>query len=122
MLTGSPKLANIVVAAAVSQPNPSPKFQAHNIPPIKSIPKKNQSSSYTNCYSPMNNPHKSHNNNSVNGNLLNAYAKEKAIKEKGFYLHPSPAITPRKVEPRLLHLFPVTSPRVCQVLQILHFE
>ncbi|CAI0468711.1 unnamed protein product [Linum tenue] len=38
---------------------------------------------------------------------------EKAIKEKGFYLHPSPATTPREAEPpRLLPLFPVTSPRV----------
>ncbi|KFK44697.1 hypothetical protein AALP_AA1G291500 [Arabis alpina] len=35
--------------------------------------------------------------------------EEKAMKEKGFYLHPSPVSTP---EPRLLPLFPVTSPRV----------
>ncbi|KAK6133413.1 hypothetical protein DH2020_032825 [Rehmannia glutinosa] len=40
-----------------------------------------------------------------------AEAEEKAIKEKGFYLHPSPANTPRDSEPRLLPLFPVTSPR-----------
>ncbi|XP_044495883.1 VQ motif-containing protein 4 [Mangifera indica] len=39
-------------------------------------------------------------------------AEEKAIKEKGFYLHPSPSTTPRDAEPRLLPLFPVTSPRV----------
>ncbi|CAN6443613.1 unnamed protein product [Victoria cruziana] len=42
-----------------------------------------------------------------------AAAEEKAIAEKGFYLHPS---TPRGGEstepPRLLPLFPVTSPRV----------
>ncbi|KAK7327865.1 hypothetical protein VNO77_21958 [Canavalia gladiata] len=39
-------------------------------------------------------------------------AEEKAIKEKGFYLHPSPASTPRDAEPpRLLPLFPTTSPR-----------
>ncbi|CAN1280836.1 VQ motif-containing protein 4 [Linum perenne] len=39
--------------------------------------------------------------------------EEKAIKEKGFYLHASPATTPREAEPpRLLPLFPVTSPRV----------
>ncbi|KAG5561685.1 hypothetical protein RHGRI_004662 [Rhododendron griersonianum] len=39
--------------------------------------------------------------------------KEKdAIEKKGFYLHPSPASTPRDSEPRLLPLFPVTSPRV----------
>ncbi|KAJ4894738.1 VQ motif-containing protein 4 [Raphanus sativus] len=39
-------------------------------------------------------------------------AEEKAMKEKGFYLHPSPATTPMDSEPRLLPLFPVTSPRV----------
>ncbi|CAH8355447.1 unnamed protein product [Eruca vesicaria subsp. sativa] len=38
-------------------------------------------------------------------------AEEKAMKEKGFYLHPSPATTPMDQEPRLLPLFPVTSPR-----------
>ncbi|XP_051129075.1 VQ motif-containing protein 4-like [Andrographis paniculata] len=42
---------------------------------------------------------------------LDTVAEEKAIKEKGFYLHPSPANTPRESEPRLLPLFPVTSPR-----------
>ncbi|KAL6544815.1 hypothetical protein OROMI_023677 [Orobanche minor] len=42
---------------------------------------------------------------------LDSEAEEKAIKEKGFYLHPSPASTPRDSEPRLLPLFPVTSPR-----------
>ncbi|KAF8107881.1 hypothetical protein N665_0116s0086 [Sinapis alba] len=39
-------------------------------------------------------------------------AEEKAMKERGFYLHPSPATTPMDSEPRLLPLFPVTSPRV----------
>ncbi|XP_008812162.3 VQ motif-containing protein 4-like [Phoenix dactylifera] len=40
-------------------------------------------------------------------------AEERAIAEKGFYLHPSPRTTPRDAEPpRLLPLFPVTSPRV----------
>ncbi|AEE30941.1 VQ motif-containing protein 4 [Arabidopsis thaliana] len=39
-------------------------------------------------------------------------AEEKAMKERGFYLHPSPATTPMDPEPRLLPLFPVTSPRV----------
>ncbi|XWS18407.1 hypothetical protein CRYUN_Cryun32bG0040900 [Craigia yunnanensis] len=53
---------------------------------------------YTNCF----------NNNAK----LDKEAEEKAIKEKGFYLHPSPASTPRDSEPRLLQLFPVTSPRV----------
>ncbi|XP_031266539.1 VQ motif-containing protein 19-like [Pistacia vera] len=38
--------------------------------------------------------------------------EEKAIAEKGFYLHPSPISTPRDHEPQLLSLFPVTSPRV----------
>ncbi|XP_022140263.1 VQ motif-containing protein 4-like isoform X2 [Momordica charantia] len=48
-----------------------------------------------------------------NGNAkLDAEAEEKAIKEKGFYLHPSPTTTPRDSEPRLLPLFPMTSPRV----------
>ncbi|KAL5730408.1 hypothetical protein ACHQM5_003231 [Ranunculus cassubicifolius] len=41
-----------------------------------------------------------------------AAAEEKAIAEKGFYLHPSPVSTPRGSEPRLLPLFPVTSPRI----------
>ncbi|MED6130643.1 VQ motif-containing protein 4 [Stylosanthes scabra] len=42
---------------------------------------------------------------------LDPEAEEKAIKEKGFFLHPSPASTPRDSEPRLLPLFPTTSPR-----------
>lgn len=37
-------------------------------------------------------------------------AEDKAIVDKGFYLHPSPANTPRDSEPRLLPLFPLTSP------------
>ncbi|KAK9056296.1 hypothetical protein SSX86_027386 [Deinandra increscens subsp. villosa] len=42
---------------------------------------------------------------------LDVGAEEKAIAEKGFYLHPSPATTPRReVEPQLLPLFPLTSP------------
>uniref|UniRef100_A0A803NGB9 VQ domain-containing protein n=2 Tax=Cannabis sativa TaxID=3483 RepID=A0A803NGB9_CANSA len=37
--------------------------------------------------------------------------EEKAIAEKGFYLHPSPLSTPRLSEPpELLNLFPLTSP------------
>lgn len=44
---------------------------------------------------------------------LNVEAEDKAIAKKGFYLHPSPANTPRRdSEPRLLSLFPVTSRRV----------
>ncbi|CAN6558150.1 unnamed protein product [Malus baccata var. baccata] len=40
--------------------------------------------------------------------------EDRAIAEKGFYFHPSPraTTTPRDQEPRLLPLFPVTSPRV----------
>ncbi|KAG6475397.1 VQ motif-containing protein 4-like [Zingiber officinale] len=38
-------------------------------------------------------------------------AEERAIAEKGFYLHPSPRTTPRDAAPpTLLPLFPVTSP------------
>ncbi|KAK7317755.1 hypothetical protein RJT34_02239 [Clitoria ternatea] len=40
--------------------------------------------------------------------------EDKAIAEKGFYLHPSPMSTPRAFEPQLLSLFPVTSPRLSQ--------
>nr|GEZ54821.1 hypothetical protein [Tanacetum cinerariifolium] len=44
---------------------------------------------------------------------LDREAEEKAIKEKGFYLHKSPVGTPRgeTEQPRLLPLFPMTSPR-----------
>ncbi|KAJ0264127.1 VQ motif-containing protein 19 [Hirschfeldia incana] len=38
--------------------------------------------------------------------------EERAISEKGYYLHRSPISTPRETEPQLLPLFPVTSPRV----------
>ncbi|CAI0407486.1 unnamed protein product [Linum tenue] len=52
-------------------------------------------------------------NNPAGAGMMEADSEEKAIKEKGFYLHPSPATTPREAEPpRLLPLFPVTSPRV----------
>ncbi|XP_022878107.1 VQ motif-containing protein 4-like [Olea europaea var. sylvestris] len=51
----------------------------------------------------------------VNDNNLCTAAEDRAIKEKGFYLHPSPANTPRDSEPRLLPLFPVTSPRVAGI-------
>ncbi|KAF3535577.1 hypothetical protein F2Q69_00018575 [Brassica cretica] len=36
--------------------------------------------------------------------------EEKAIKERRFYLHPSPRSKPRYTEPELLTLFPLTSP------------
>uniref|UniRef100_A0A5B6ZCW7 Putative VQ-like protein n=1 Tax=Davidia involucrata TaxID=16924 RepID=A0A5B6ZCW7_DAVIN len=43
----------------------------------------------------------------------NSSEEEKAIAEKGFYLHPSPrTTTSRDSEPQLLPLFPVRSPRV----------
>jgi hypothetical protein len=58
----------------------------------------------------MNNNNSS--NNFGNANVMDTDAEEKAIKERGFYLHPSPGSTPRESEPRLLPLFPVTSPRV----------
>ncbi|CAL9084579.1 unnamed protein product [Musa textilis] len=39
-------------------------------------------------------------------------AGARSIAEKGFYLHPSPRTTPRDAEPpRLLPLFPISSPR-----------
>ncbi|CAI0468706.1 unnamed protein product [Linum tenue] len=69
-----------------------------------------------NCYaSPHHYNHNSNGgaNNSGGASVMEADSEEKAIKEKGFYLHPSPATTPREAEPpRLLPLFPVTSPRV----------
>ncbi|XP_059644270.1 VQ motif-containing protein 11-like [Cornus florida] len=37
--------------------------------------------------------------------------EDRAIAEKGFYLHPSPLSTPRGSEPELLPLFPLHSPR-----------
>ncbi|GFZ04062.1 hypothetical protein Acr_16g0006860 [Actinidia rufa] len=37
--------------------------------------------------------------------------EERAIAEKGFYLHPSPLSTPRGSDPELLPLFPLHSPR-----------
>ena len=46
--------------------------------------------------------------------LGNSSEEEKAIAEKGFYLHPSPMTTPRDSEPQLLPLFPLTSPRVSE--------
>uniref|UniRef100_A0A1J3IMJ1 VQ domain-containing protein n=1 Tax=Noccaea caerulescens TaxID=107243 RepID=A0A1J3IMJ1_NOCCA len=44
----------------------------------------------------------------------NSDEEARAIKEKGFYLHRSPSTTPRDPEPRLLPLFPVTSPRLSE--------
>lgn len=45
--------------------------------------------------------------------LGNSSEEDKAIAEKGFYLHPSPMSTPRGgAGPQLLPLFPVRSARV----------
>ncbi|KAJ6999832.1 VQ motif-containing protein 4-like [Populus alba] len=185
MLTGSPKpkppcttttTTTTTTAPNTSQVDPLPK--THNIPPIKSMPKKNQSSGfklyerrnslknlkinplnpifaqpssgfssrkpeilspsildfpalvlspvtplipdpfdrsgsakYSNSFSPINTS-TTNNNNVVNAEAMDTDAEEKAIKEKGFYLHPSPGSSPRETEPRLLPLFPITSPRI----------
>ncbi|KAL9456048.1 hypothetical protein AB3S75_005300 [Citrus x aurantiifolia] len=166
MLTGSSETAK-QASKPTSQPDPNAK--THSIPPIKSIPKKQQQSGFK-LYerrnslknlkiNPLNpNPfvnsgfsprkseilspsildfpslvlspvtplipdpfarsghgnHVNYNHTSLQakGENLDKEAEEKAIKEKGFYLHPSPSTTPREVEPRLLPLFPVSSPRV----------
>ncbi|TYI06826.1 hypothetical protein ES332_A10G186200v1 [Gossypium tomentosum] len=42
---------------------------------------------------------------------LNTVEEEKAIKERRFYLHPSPRSRAGKTDPELLVLFPLTSPR-----------
>lgn len=42
--------------------------------------------------------------------VLNSKEEEKAIKERRFYLHPSPRGRPGYSEPELLTLFPLTSP------------
>ncbi|KAK1287653.1 hypothetical protein QJS10_CPB19g00101 [Acorus calamus] len=42
---------------------------------------------------------------------LNSEEEEKAIRERRFYLHPSPRSRPGEGEPELLHLFPLTSPK-----------
>lgn len=42
---------------------------------------------------------------------LNTQEEEKAIRERRFYLHPSPRSKPGFNEPELLSLFPLTSPK-----------
>ncbi|KAI4368160.1 hypothetical protein MLD38_016747 [Melastoma candidum] len=49
---------------------------------------------------------------SASSSVADTEAEERGIREKGFFLHPSPSTTPRDPKPRLLPLFPVTSPRV----------
>ncbi|XP_038688519.1 VQ motif-containing protein 4 [Tripterygium wilfordii] len=168
MLTGSSETAKNASSKPASnthhQPEPSSRNHTHNIPPIRSIPKKQQSgfklyerrNSLKNFkispLSPFFNPSNSgfsprkpeilspsildfpalvlspvtplipdpfdrsgfvnYNRTNVNNVKLDAQAEEKAIEEKGFYLHRSPTTTPRGSEPRLLPLFPETSPRV----------
>ncbi|CAI0468709.1 unnamed protein product [Linum tenue] len=146
MLTGSPQQPD-------HHHHHQVKSHSHTIPPIKSIPKRNQPSGFK-LYERRNslknlkinplNPFLPEilspsildfpalvlspvtplipdpfdrsglaANNSGGASVMEADSEEKAIKEKGFYLHPSPATTPREAEPpRLLPLFPVTSPRV----------
>ncbi|CAM8915299.1 unnamed protein product [Rhodiola kirilowii] len=48
----------------------------------------------------------------LSGAEIDSRAEDRAIAEKSFYLHKSPATTPRESEPRLLPLFPVTSPKL----------
>ncbi|KAL6996640.1 hypothetical protein U1Q18_006771 [Sarracenia purpurea var. burkii] len=48
---------------------------------------------------------------SSSSSSLTLEEEERAIAEKGFYLHPSPLSTPRGSEPELLPLFPLHSPR-----------
>lgn len=45
---------------------------------------------------------------------LNSEEEEKAIKERRFYLHPSPRSKPGYTEPELLTLFPLTSPKMSE--------
>ncbi|XP_059441703.1 VQ motif-containing protein 31-like [Corylus avellana] len=45
---------------------------------------------------------------------LNSQEEEKAIKERRFYLHPSPRSRPGYSEPELLTLFPLTSPKTTE--------
>jgi hypothetical protein len=47
---------------------------------------------------------------------LNSQEEEKAIKERRFYLHPSPRSRPGYTEPELLTLFPLTSPKTIEKL------
>ncbi|WCJ32177.1 VQ motif-containing protein [Euphorbia peplus] len=50
--------------------------------------------------------------NNSSPSLGSSSEEERAIAEKGFYLHPSPISTPRDSEPQLLSLFPLTSPKL----------
>ncbi|KAL2944302.1 VQ motif-containing protein 4 [Bienertia sinuspersici] len=52
------------------------------------------------------------NGGTENGGPTSSSEEEKAIAEKGFFLHPSPISTPRDSQPQLLPLFPISSPRL----------
>ncbi|KAL9668959.1 hypothetical protein QQ045_006500 [Rhodiola kirilowii] len=56
--------------------------------------------------------HHSSSGSCLSGAEIDSRAEERAISEKGFYMHKSPATTPRESEPRLLPLFPLTSPKL----------
>ncbi|XP_048128047.1 VQ motif-containing protein 31 [Rhodamnia argentea] len=45
---------------------------------------------------------------------FNSQEEERAIKERRFYLHPSPRSRPGFTEPELLNLFPLTSPQTSE--------
>ncbi|KAL3721271.1 VQ motif-containing protein 31 [Eucalyptus grandis] len=45
---------------------------------------------------------------------LNSQEEERAIRERRFYLHPSPHSGPGSTEPELLNLFPLTSPQASE--------
>ncbi|RVW21900.1 VQ motif-containing protein 4 [Vitis vinifera] len=96
-----------------SKPTQDPPTKACNIPPIRTGQKKQGFKLYERRSQLKNglmiNPLPSY---TIDGRPLNKSSEEKAIAEKGFYLHPSPMSTPRDSEPQLLPLFPVTSPRV----------
>ncbi|CAL0334413.1 unnamed protein product [Lupinus luteus] len=149
ILTGSSETAKQASSLSTRTGNPT----HHNIPPIKTTTKRNQTGSGFKLYerrnslnnlkiNPLNPVLSTHNSsfsprrseilspsildfpslvlspvtplihNPFHPTQLDAEAEEKAIKEKGFFLHPSPRTsTPRDTEPRLLPLFPTTSPR-----------
>ncbi|KAL8099066.1 hypothetical protein AgCh_031670 [Apium graveolens] len=52
------------------------------------------------------------NNNSPRTPMSPVEQEERAIADKGFYLHPSPLTTPRGSDPELLPLFPLHSPKL----------
>ncbi|KAI4374122.1 hypothetical protein MLD38_012156 [Melastoma candidum] len=61
---------------------------------------------------PANSPDKRSSGSASSSVTDSESAEERGIREKGFFLHPSPSTTPRDPKPRLLPLFSVTSPRV----------